>query len=125
MTSRNLVPYLLLCVLTLGTGLAIGLGVSEGPVTYSAAVVPQFQRCSASRTTSGVALTCTSTSVAGSYGDEPGSGETVWSSPIGEYHPRTESCLNRAADRFVPTGPTSPATFNRELAKALATCGVP
>jgi hypothetical protein len=33
------VPYLLLGILTLGTGLAIGLGLSEGPVTYTATSV--------------------------------------------------------------------------------------
>jgi hypothetical protein len=34
--SRRLVPHVLLGILTLGTGLAIGLGLSEGPVTHSA-----------------------------------------------------------------------------------------
>ena len=33
---RRFVPYVLLGVLTLGTGLAIGLGLSEGPVTHTA-----------------------------------------------------------------------------------------
>jgi hypothetical protein len=30
------VPFVLLGILTLGTGLAVGLGLSEGPVTYTA-----------------------------------------------------------------------------------------
>jgi len=34
--SRRLTPYALLAVLTLGTGLGAGLGLSVGPVTYAA-----------------------------------------------------------------------------------------
>jgi len=34
--SRRFVPYVLLGILTLGTGLAIGLGLSEGPITHTA-----------------------------------------------------------------------------------------
>lgn len=33
---RRHAPFLLLGILTLGAGLAVGLGLSEGPVTYSA-----------------------------------------------------------------------------------------
>jgi hypothetical protein len=33
--NRRLVPYVLLAILTLGSGLGIGLGLTQGPTTYS------------------------------------------------------------------------------------------
>jgi len=42
---RRLAPFLLLGILTLGAGLGVGLGLSEGPVTYSAQ--PMAETCNA------------------------------------------------------------------------------
>jgi hypothetical protein len=42
---RRLAPFLLLGILTLGAGLGVGLGLSEGPVTYSAQTVAVAKTC--------------------------------------------------------------------------------
>jgi hypothetical protein len=42
---RRLAPFLLLGILTLGAGLGVGLGLSEGPVTYNAQ--PLAETCNA------------------------------------------------------------------------------
>jgi hypothetical protein len=44
-TRRRLAPSLLLGVLTLGAGLGVGLGLSEGPATYNAQ--PLAEACNA------------------------------------------------------------------------------
>ena len=55
--NRRLTPYVLLGILTLGTGLAIGLGLSEGPVTYTAsAEATTGNPCSAAP--KGAEITC-------------------------------------------------------------------
>jgi hypothetical protein len=33
--NRRIVPYMLLTILTLGSGLGVGLGLTQGPNTYS------------------------------------------------------------------------------------------
>jgi hypothetical protein len=50
------VPYLLLGILTLGAGLGVGLGLSEGPMTYSTSAQVAGTPCSA--TPNRTALTC-------------------------------------------------------------------
>ena len=45
--NRRLVPYVLVGILTLGTGLAIGFGLSKGPVTYTASAEVTGIPCSA------------------------------------------------------------------------------
>jgi hypothetical protein len=42
---RRLAPFLLLGILTLGAGLGVGLGLSEGPVTYSAQTQVLAETC--------------------------------------------------------------------------------
>jgi hypothetical protein len=42
---RRLGPFLLLGILTLGAGLGVGLGLSEGPVTYSAQTQALAETC--------------------------------------------------------------------------------
>jgi hypothetical protein len=51
---RGFVPYLLLGILTLGAGLGVGLGLSEGPVTYSASPQSAGTPCSASPNRAGL-----------------------------------------------------------------------
>ena len=49
-------PFALLGILTLGTGLGVGLGLSEGPVTYSASAEVTGTPCSAMPNDAG--MTC-------------------------------------------------------------------
>ena len=54
---RSFVPYVLLGLLTLGAGLGVGLGLSEGPVTYTASLGdPMNTPCSAAP--NGEGLSC-------------------------------------------------------------------
>jgi hypothetical protein len=52
------VPYVLVGILTLGTGLAIGLGLSEGTVTYTATSAANWAPCETARNGAVINVTC-------------------------------------------------------------------
>jgi hypothetical protein len=52
------VPYVLLGILTLGTWLAIGLGLSEGPITYNASSFAEVTGTPCSAASDGGRMTC-------------------------------------------------------------------
>jgi hypothetical protein len=55
---RRLIPYVLLGILTLGTGLAIGLGLSEGTLTYTATSAATWAPCASARSGAVTKMTC-------------------------------------------------------------------
>jgi hypothetical protein len=79
--NRRLVPYVLVGVLTLGAGLAIGLSLSEGPLTVNDAglTVSQSIRCTASVTNHETTVSCTShPNVVSANGHFGGTSVTLW-----------------------------------------------
>jgi len=78
---RRLLPFVLVGALTLGAGLGVGLGVSEGPVTvnHTGAKTAQTLRCTTSVARGEADISCSSpsTTVSGDtfFGGEQ---ETIW-----------------------------------------------
>jgi hypothetical protein len=71
------VPYALLGLLTLGAGVGVALGLSNGPVTYDAsAAVLEWYPCTASTRADGAVVSCHSKPTAASSGT-PGEGPSV------------------------------------------------
>ena len=118
-------PFALLAVLTLGTGLAIGLGLSEGPVTYTATSVSPWAPCSSAR--HGAELTVMCRSVVSqvtptSFTYQKGASVSFYESP-----PRMpkdfRTCMSSALIHVVPrTGPISSVKLNREMTALYDSC---
>jgi hypothetical protein len=122
---RLFVPYLLLGILTLGTGLAIGLGLSEGPVTYSATSTSPWAPCSISRNGTATTVTCRSvvshvtpsSFTWGSQGFESFY-ERPWKIPKDFVQ-----CMTSALINVVPrTGHISSAKLNRDMGAIYTSC---
>jgi hypothetical protein len=104
------VPFVLLGVLTLGTGLAVGLGLSEGRETHTASSAPAEWTCTTSVKHRVETVNCL----------RAGEQVSVWSSdavPKG-----TSACLTKALE-VVPPPRSSEAAFEKALQTAESTCG--
>jgi len=120
-----LIPYVLLGILTVGTGLAVGLGLSDGPVTYSATSVSPWAPCSISRNGTTTKVTCRSvisdvTSSSFSYGRQ---GSAFFFEPPPKMPEDFVTCMTSALVHVVPrTGPISSAKLNREIDAIYDSC---
>lgn len=122
---RRLIPYVLLGILTLGTGLAVGLGLAEGALTYNAAATSFWAPCTIQRTGTATKVTCRSivSNVTPS--------SFTWGS-VGVYHfyetpPKMPAdfatCMTSVLVHLVPRiGPISSAKLSRELGAIYETC---
>ena len=123
--SRRLAPYLLLGILTLGTGLAIGLGLSKGPVTYTATSASSWAPCTTARTGAVRKVTCGSvvaqvTPSSFTYGRQ---GTASFFEPPPKMPKDFVTCMTSALIHVVPrTAPISSAKLNREMDAIYETC---
>lgn len=118
-------PYVLLGILTLGTGLAVGLGLSEGPVTYNASVISPWAPCTTARTGTATKVTCRSV-----VSDVTPSSFTWGSQGFAHFYespPKMPkgfaTCMTSALIHVVPrTGPISSTRLNREIDTIYMSC---
>jgi len=124
--GRRVVPYLLLGALTFGAGLGVGLGLSEGPVTYNATATSSWAPCATARTASGTTVTCGSvvsdvTPSSFTYGSQ---GFEHFYEPPPKMPRDFATCMTSALIHVVPRTTTiSSAKINREMDAIYAACG--
>ena len=102
-------PYVLLGVLTLGSGLGAGLGLSEGPVTYDA--TQALTLCIASVGQGSEQILCTS---------KPGAALRV--PGTFKLAPASPTCLAKAMRAAGRSTPANVAGLKRTLRRVLSTC---
>jgi hypothetical protein len=109
--TRYLTPYLLLGILTLGTGLAIGLGLSQGPATYNAGSVRWT--CSSSLTQGEATVSC----------DSAAARESAWSPDVGSLPRDITACMFGAMETVAPAA--KGAAYGQAFVAAKKKCGFP
>jgi hypothetical protein len=125
---RRLIPYVLLGILTLGTGLAVGLGLSQGTVTYtatSATSATAWAPCATARNGAEIKVTCGSvvsqlTASSFTYGWHGFASffEAPWKMPNDFV-----SCMTAELIHVVPrSGRISSAKLSRDMGAIYASC---
>jgi hypothetical protein len=109
---RRLIPYVLLGVITLGTGLAVGLGLSEGPLTYSASPAPSHWTCKSSENQGVRTFNCVTA----------GERVSVWNYRV--TGKGVTACLTKSL-KFVPPPRSSESAFEKAVQAAESKCGFP
>ena len=106
--GRHLMPYLLLGILTLGTGLGVGLGLSEGPLTHTATMAPYWGPCSTSRTQSGIDVSCSAPTIeVSAHSWRKGTSLTTWFSSSVRLPNSFAACMTKTLNRVFPKGISS------------------
>jgi hypothetical protein len=107
------VPYVLLGMLVLGTGLAIGFGLSAGPVTFKGSSAPLQWTCTTSVSQGAETLNCDTTDAKMS----------VWTSNVDSIPKGIAACTRTALQSVAP--PKSDSAFVSGFRAARSKCGYP
>jgi hypothetical protein len=119
------VPDLLLGALTVGAGLGVGLGLSEGPVTNHATATSSWAPCATARTITGTTVTCGSvvSDVTPSSFNYDSQGFARFYEPPLKMPRDFATCMTSALIHVAPRTTTiSSGKLNRKVDAIYATC---